>query len=411
MPTKARKDKTDWSTYKLASKPWAKKKQAELEQERKSYTKLKEEVDDESKQKINQVLDVSDKMYYLDKNNKMCPTEFRTLVVKTLSESNDVDLKNIASLLARQIQNYDTAVQQWRVPSNRSSALVSKINNNHNKLLSAFEAYKELILAEVAAQNPNSERAKAALTSTNATLQKAKKKNPNNQVKKSRDETKEAASKAERALEEQLTNPSGKSDKENQLIEEGLRQDLKLKRSNTTTAKAKRRRDNKKEAAASAKVALQVHRANPSGKSDKENRLITEQLEEKAKSTYDKTPAAESKRKRDKKNEQFNESKAKLNELEHKKNSMPIEEYTQTRDVLLEDAAKKKTKTRKGQYQLQNTICDIPKEDLVTIAVGQMSDLHIPLSAPERSKQMCDQFSEAFRTNDDKKLLSLIFDN
>ena len=165
MPTK------DWSKYEFKSDP-TKAKQAELKEEYKELKLLKKDVDEKSKQKIDQVITISKSIYWLNKNKEMCPDLFKKLVAKTLSNSNDADTMTLGSLLAAQIQSYETAVTKFIVPSNRGSSLVVGINNNHKKFISAFEAYKTLVIAEVAAQNPNSERAKALLASSTATSKK-----------------------------------------------------------------------------------------------------------------------------------------------------------------------------------------------------------------------------------------------
>lgn len=110
-----------------------------------------------------------------------------------------------------------------------------------------------------------------------------------------------------------------------------------------------------KEAAITAKRKLEEHRAK--GKSDKKSKLVELELQQEVELTYSKTRAGILKR----------------------------------------------------NYQQRNAICGYTKENLVSIAIDHLrrGRFYVPLSATKRSKERCERFSEAFRSRDLKKVLSL----
>ena len=347
------KKKKDWRNVQLRKQP-PPNKQAELRDEFANLIEFKKELDDTARQLITEAIKISESIYWLDKNKDACPTDLTTVVVEKLSNSKDAKLKKMGTEMAKHIVIYDTAVVEWKDPTKRKEAVQKRIYNNYNKIIAGFEKYKAIMIEEIAAQDTNSATAQSALASSKATLDKANQKNPSTQ---------------------QLNRVNAARDKH-----------------------------------AEAEVKLQTFRASKNDLSNDENKLQEEKLVKDVESLNAKTNADTSKRCRDRNNENVKASKGKLSELEHNKDSMANEEFTQKKAVLFKDIAEKKSKTEAGRYQEQNKICGYTKEHLVGIAVRQLSTLHIPFSAPVRSEELCEQFSEAFLSRDPEKVASLFFD-
>ena len=347
------KKKKDWSKAQLATQPYP-KKQAELRDDFAILIEFKKELDDTAGQLIDETIEISKSIYWLDKNKDACPNKLTTVVVKKLSNSKNADLKKLGTDMARHIVCYDTAVVEWKDRTKRKEAVSCRINKNYNKIIAGVEKYKAIMIEEITAQNTNSATAQSALASSKVTLDKADQKNPNTQKRAERKAAKDKHAKAE--------------------------------------------------------LELQTFRASKNDLSNDENKLQEEELMKDVESLNAKTAAGTSKRYREEAIQNYEASKAKVSELEHSKDSMTDEEFTQQRSVLLEDVAQKKSKTESGKYQQQNKICGFTREYLVGTAVRQMRSLHVPLSAPARSKERCEQFSEAFLSRDPKKIASLFFD-
>ena len=402
------KKKKDWRNAQLKKQP-PPNKQAELRDEFANLIEFKKELDEAKGQLIDETIKISESIYWLDKNKDACPTKLTTVVVRKLSNSKDAKLKKMGTDMAKHIVIYDTSVVEWKDPTKRKEAVQKRINNNYNKIIAGFEKYKAIMIEEIAAQDTNSATAQSALASSKATLDKADQKNPNTQQLNRDKAAKDKHAKAE--LELQLYRESNNmSIEENNLQEEELMKKVEETNNKTAKTKTRNRMNAARDKHAEAEDKLQTFRASKNDLSNDENKLQEEKLVKDVESLSAKTGAGTIKRHRDRNNEKYKASKAKLSELERKQDNMNNEEYTEQLSILLEDVAEKKTKTEAGKYQEQNKICGYTKEHLVGIAVMQLSSLHIPFSAPVRSEELCEQFSEAFLSRDPEKVASLFFD-
>ena len=311
-----------------------------------------EATSDEAKQSLNEVIVLTRLAHTYNKNDGFSDDLFT--IADKLKASSDKALQKRGKTLANQLNTQKQAILDWNIPSKKNVALHMKINRTHNNILTNVVAFENAVVKDIESRFDSVGAQEAALAMDKA-VAKSQSKSANEKKKKGRKEEQEEVAVAKRNLEEFKANPSGKSDKENEVIEEQLKQAVAQSWSNTTASYQTRKRKERNEEAATAKKRLEDHRA--TGKSNEESKLV---------------------------------------ELE-----------------LKQDAYMKASKTCRGRYQLENAICGFKREDLVSTAVDQLrrGRFRMPLAgATKRSKKRCEQFSEAFLSRDLKKMLSLYFD-
>ena len=310
---------------------------------------LKDSVTNEKDiQSLDEVIDLTTKAHTYNKNVGFS-NDLYTVAAK-LKDSSNIALQSKGTTLLQQLNTQQQAIMDWKDVNKKNAALNIKINKTHRNILMNVVLWENAVVQDIISRN-DSKVAQEAANAMSTSLAKAESKSHNVQFAKATKKAKEDFTTAKRKLEEHRA--SGKSDKESKLVEMKLQQDADMKYSRTKAASDKKVYSRQNEAAALAKKRHEDFKANPTGKTDKENEQIEEQLKQ--------------------------------------------------------DADMKESKTRSGRYQQKNAICGFTKENLVSTAIDLLRHgrFYVPLSATKRSKERCARFTEAFRSRDRKKLLSL----
>jgi len=308
---------------------------------------LKDDVSNEKDiQLLDEVIDLTTKAHTYNKNDGFSNDLYK--VADKLKASSDKELQQKGKTLLNQLNTQKQAILEWNDEDKKTQAVQLKIHKTHRNILMNVVLWENAVVQDITSRN-DSTAAQEAANAMSTSLSKAESKSHNVQTKKERNEAKEDAAAAKRKLEEHRA--KGKSDKKSKLVEMELQQDADMKHSSTNAAYQASKKKEHNEVAAAAKRKLEEHRAK--GKSDEKSKLVEMELQQ--------------------------------------------------------DADMKASKTRRGQYQLQNAICGYTKDSLVSIAIDHLrrGRFYVPLSATKRSKERCERFSEAFRSRDLKKVLSL----
>ena len=358
------KDK-NYSTFEFTAGPKAKEDIAKIEANCKSLDELQLTLECQStKQKIVKLKKLYKDVMWLDKNTGLLPDGFES-AIDWMRTSRNKSLKREGNKIFKQVAAYKAVQEKWRDLNQRNDNNKRNINKITRKLQAGYELYHNAMISEITANHSNSAQAQAAVQASKSSLAAAQKKDANYQNRKREHALTKEADKADEELKKHRVNgkKSGQSDAEYKSKEESLKREVVEKRSKTSVERNRR------------------------------------------KAAVNETNAYE--------------AKERLETLIRNQENMSEDEYQRQFEKLDGEYQALRMKTSLGRHRRRDTVnvsegMDIPKEDIVHIAVEQLKvgNFHVPSKDDVRSKESlrrCEQFKKLYDTGDAKKIAA-IFD-